>query len=70
MNVCCRISALLVLAVVTVKITELRVHSITLGWRLVADHSKATEVLAKSSIVVDTKGNQLGRLVLLVHLRL
>ena len=55
MNVCCRVSALLVLVIITVQVTVLSVHSTALGWRLVTDHRKATEELAKNSIVIDTK---------------
>ena len=55
MNVCCRVSALLIFVVVTVKITILSVHRIALSWRLVTDHCKASKVLAENSIVTDTK---------------
>ena len=55
MNVCCWISALLVLVVVTVQVAILGIHGIALGWRLVTDHCKATKELAKHSIVGDTK---------------
>ena len=55
MNVCCRVSALLVFVVVTVKVTILSVHRIALGGRFVTDYSKASKVLAKNSIVTDTK---------------